>query len=126
LQYTDLFLTHAGMNSTNEAAWHGVPVVCCPFFGDGVLNARRLAELGAGITVDYGIASPMQCASESPPMASGDVPSRSMPAALSYLLDNLTLYRRVAVALSRQFRQQMELEKSISAMLQWVNSYSRF
>jgi len=125
LRHTDVFLTHAGMNSTNEGAWHGVPVICCPFFGDGVLNARRFAELKAGVTVDYRIASPMQCAAGSPPMAIGHRPSPSMRSALNAVLDHLPAYRRVAAALGDRFRQQMELEKNIRAMLEWVKSRPR-
>ncbi|XP_047042904.1 myricetin 3-O-rhamnoside 1,2-glucosyltransferase UGT709G2-like [Lolium rigidum] len=34
------FLTHAGWNSTLEAAYEGVPMVCWTFFGDQLVNSR--------------------------------------------------------------------------------------
>ena len=34
------FLTHAGWNSTLEAAVEGVPMVCWPFFADQLVNSR--------------------------------------------------------------------------------------
>ncbi|CAM0958435.1 unnamed protein product [Alopecurus aequalis] len=34
------FLTHAGWNSTLEAAFEGVPMVCWTFFGDQLINSR--------------------------------------------------------------------------------------
>ena len=48
LQHTDVFLTHCGMNSINEALYFGVPMVAMPFLNDQVTNAQRLTELGLG------------------------------------------------------------------------------
>ena len=122
LEYTDVFLTHAGMNSTNEAAWYGVPVVCCPFFGDGVLNAKRFAEFGAGITVDYRIATPAQIAAGHVPFSLDDAPSGAMHSALVAVLDDSS-YRRAAVALKHQFRQETNLDQNIDVMLEWVEPH---
>lgn len=46
LQHTDVFLTHCGMNSINEALCLGVPMVAMPFLNDQLTNAARLVELG--------------------------------------------------------------------------------
>jgi MGT family glycosyltransferase len=51
LEHVDTFVTHAGANSMHEALFHGVPLVCIPGFGDQHVNAERLSELGAGITL---------------------------------------------------------------------------
>ena len=46
LRHADVFLTHCGMNSVNEALRLGVPMVAMPFINDQVSNAARLTELG--------------------------------------------------------------------------------
>jgi len=39
------FLTHAGWNSTLEAAVEGVPMVCWLFFGDHLINSRNVGAV---------------------------------------------------------------------------------
>lgn len=46
LRHADVFLTHCGMNSVNEALRLGVPMVAMPFINDQITNAARLTELG--------------------------------------------------------------------------------
>lgn len=46
LQHADVFLTHCGMNSVNEALCAGVPMVAMPFINDQMTNARQLVRLG--------------------------------------------------------------------------------
>eukprot|EP00933_Yihiella_yeosuensis_P069221 TRINITY_DN7550_c0_g1_i1.p1 TRINITY_DN7550_c0_g1~~TRINITY_DN7550_c0_g1_i1.p1 ORF type:complete len:488 (-),score=85.57 TRINITY_DN7550_c0_g1_i1:404-1867(-) len=49
----NVFLTHCGQNSTNEALLAAVPVVVAPFFGDQIDNARRFLELGCGLEASF-------------------------------------------------------------------------
>ena len=49
---TRLFITHAGLLSTQEAIYHGVPVVAVPIFGDQDTNAVRITEAGIGIMLE--------------------------------------------------------------------------
>ncbi len=48
LSHTDVFLTHCGMNSINEALCFGVPMVAMPFMNDQITNAVRITRLGLG------------------------------------------------------------------------------
>lgn len=51
LEHTDVFLTHGGMNSVNEAIDKEVPMVVLPRDKDQPMVAARLAELHAGYPI---------------------------------------------------------------------------
>ncbi|MBP5774820.1 MAG: hypothetical protein J6W36_03910 [Clostridiales bacterium] len=48
LSHADVFLTHCGMNSVNEALSLGVPMVAMPFINDQITNAEQIVRLGLG------------------------------------------------------------------------------
>ncbi|MDR2895116.1 MAG: hypothetical protein LBV30_00455 [Propionibacteriaceae bacterium] len=50
LEWADVFLTHAGMNSVNEAMALGVPMVTLPIVNDEVSNAEQVIGLGVGVS----------------------------------------------------------------------------
>lgn len=52
LEHTDLFITHCGMNSANEAMYYGIPVIGVPQRGDQPIVAKRMRELGLGEVID--------------------------------------------------------------------------
>jgi UDP:flavonoid glycosyltransferase YjiC (YdhE family) len=53
LKRASLFITHSGLNSTSEAIYFGVPMICLPIQADQPLVAMRMEELGIGKRLDY-------------------------------------------------------------------------
>ncbi|KAB8189613.1 oleandomycin glycosyltransferase [Nonomuraea phyllanthi] len=53
-----LFVTHGGMNSVNESMYAGVPMLVVPQGADQPLVARRVVELGAGLSISTEDATP--------------------------------------------------------------------
>jgi MGT family glycosyltransferase len=52
LRHADVFVSHAGMNSTMESLYHAVPLVTVPQMPEQEANARRVEELGLGRRLD--------------------------------------------------------------------------
>lgn len=49
---TRAFITHCGLNSLNEAAFAGVPLISVPLFGDQNYNNAIVLHTGIGVTLD--------------------------------------------------------------------------
>ena len=47
------FVSHVGHNSLYESAYHGVPVVAFPLFGDQQANAKKVEHIGLGLAVHH-------------------------------------------------------------------------
>lgn len=52
LQYTDVAITHAGMNSISDLVNSNIPFVAIPLGADQPLMAKRAEELGAAVALD--------------------------------------------------------------------------
>jgi MGT family glycosyltransferase len=52
LEQADAFVTHAGMGSSNEGLFTGVPMIVVPQGAEQFLNADRLVELGVARRID--------------------------------------------------------------------------
>jgi MGT family glycosyltransferase len=53
LQEADLFITHGGMNSINEAVVYGVPMIVVPNTIEQSINAVRIEDLQCGLYLDH-------------------------------------------------------------------------
>lgn len=51
LRRVDLFISHGGMNSVNEALYEGVPLLVVPQQMEQLLNGRQVARHGAGLVL---------------------------------------------------------------------------
>ena len=49
---TKLFITHGGLLSTQEATYHGVPLVGIPIFADQNTNMKQAERAGYAVTID--------------------------------------------------------------------------
>ena len=49
---TRLFIAHAGINGILESSYHGVPMICSPFFGDQFDNAHMAKQAGFAEEID--------------------------------------------------------------------------
>lgn len=58
LKYTDVAITHAGMNSTNELLYNNIPFVAIPLGADNPYIASRVSALGAAISLDKNTLTP--------------------------------------------------------------------
>lgn len=47
------FITHSGVQSTQEALWHAKPMITIPFFGDQKRISRRSVERGVAVDIDF-------------------------------------------------------------------------
>ncbi len=52
LKLTDLFITHGGGNSSNEAFFFNIPLIVVPQGADQFLVAKHVEEQGAGIFIN--------------------------------------------------------------------------
>jgi MGT family glycosyltransferase len=52
LSRASCFIIHAGMNSTMEALYYGVPMIALPQMVEQATTARRMAELGLGLILE--------------------------------------------------------------------------
>ena len=52
LKHCDVFITHGGMNSVNEALYWGVPLCLHPFQTEQAIVADRVVEFGCGLRIN--------------------------------------------------------------------------
>ena len=57
---TQIFLTHAGPSSANEALYHGVPMIAMAVYGDQLQNSMRLVAAGVAVSLNKDAFTPVE------------------------------------------------------------------
>ncbi len=115
MAHADAMVGHGGSGSTLMAMAAGMPLAVVPLFADQPHNARRVAELGAGIALGPN-AQPGGDASFEAAMAPGRLDD--LPAAISSLLED-PRYRRAAGALADEIAAHPQVD-AVAEMLEDV------
>jgi UDP:flavonoid glycosyltransferase YjiC (YdhE family) len=77
LRRARLFVSHGGMNSVSEALCAGTPLLVLPHTAEQAVNARRVAELGAGRVLDGDQPSANAIRAEAEAVLGSDAPARA-------------------------------------------------
>ncbi len=93
LQHVDLFITHGGMNSVHEALYFGVPLILAPQQLEQATVAKRVEQLGAGMTLAAGA-----------PSAHDRVSVSELQIAVARMLNAAEPYQRAAQRIGESFR----------------------
>ena len=115
LRIASLFITHNGMNSTNEAIFAGIPMVCMPCFGDQNFNAERVADLGLGVH----IASPF---APGPAQNLDHLSTQAMQDAAEAIFAQYSAFKEKSDAMRAEFLVQNEYlhSSAIADIAAWV------
>jgi MGT family glycosyltransferase len=103
LEQADAFITHAGMNSLQEALYYGVPLVMVPQQMEQLLNAKVIERQGAGVILGNSFSF-------------GQATAQQLRAALDTVLNNAS-FRQVAQENSRALQTSGGYLKAVDAIL---------
>jgi len=95
LQHTDVFITHGGMGSIQEALYYDVPMLIYPQMIEQVINAAQVEQLGAGVR----LVTPSYTEFEQ-----GIVEAEQLRQAVQQVMNN-PQYKRSAERLGQELRQ---------------------
>ena len=84
LQQADVFVSHCGMNSTNESLYFGIPLIMLPQTSEQGGVAERVHQLGAGVKLDK-------------------TDTKSILGAIETVISDMT-YKKSAIKISESFK----------------------
>uniref|UniRef100_A0A6A7G7R0 UDP-glucuronosyltransferase 2B33-like n=2 Tax=Hirondellea gigas TaxID=1518452 RepID=A0A6A7G7R0_9CRUS len=102
---TQLFVSHCGMNSVNEAAYHGKPLICVPNFADQGDISHRVMDRGLGLV-----------------LAKQTLTRDTLFDAIQEILNNKT-YKRNVNRISRMWKEE---PSGLETAIRWVEKVHRY
>ncbi len=105
LKYANLFITHGGMNSTNEGLYHGVPLIVIPQSADQPIIAGQVVHIGAGMKLQ------MQ-----------NLTANQLRESVDHVLNDPTFNQAVA-KIKESFQQSGGYRQAVDEILEWKNQY---
>lgn len=105
LKLADVFITHAGFNSVNEALYFGIPMLALPQVNDQHMVAKRVASMQLGITENLKELSPEM---------------------LRTKIESLMMDRKIrgnCMQISREMRSSAKLEQTVGKLEKYIEAW---
>lgn len=105
LQYSKLFITHGGMNSTHEGLYYGVPLIVIPQSADQPIIAEQVARIGAGI-----------------PLQMKSLAANQLREAVDHVL-SLSSFKKAAANIRESFRKSDGYHQAVNEIFEYKSQY---
>ena len=105
LKLADVFITHAGFNSVNEALYFGIPMLALPQVNDQHMVAKRVASMQLGITENLKELSPEM---------------------LRTKIESLIMDRKIkenCMQISQEMRSSAKLEQTVGKLEKYIEAW---
>ena len=105
LERADVFITHAGFNSVNEALYYGVPMLAFPQVNDQHMVAKRLTSLQLGMSEDM-----------------KELTKEKLRLRTETLMNNENI-KDNCIHISKEMRRSRDLDQAIMKLIKYVDDW---